>query len=626
MKRKNNLLFEEAVLDDLAEGRLDRLESPLSDKAFRFVAVAVFLLVASVFARVLFLGGVKGSFYGERAMVNAGETEIVRPERGTIFDRFGSPLTKNLPSFRLNLALADFLKLPPEDRERAIKKAASLIGVDAEQILNNISQADLEKQNSLVIGRKITLEQTIKINELNLPFLKIEEGYEREYPEGSAFSHILGYTGAVSKSDLGSENKSFFGLNDIVGKTGLEATYDDFLRGQNGRTVNYRNARGEVIEKKLFTEPERGESVYSSIDAELQKYFFSRLQTQIKNLGSKAGVGIVMNPQNGSVLALVNVPSYDNNEILVEDLSSSSRPLFNRAISGSYTPGSTIKIIDAFAALKEKIISPDDKIFSAGYIEIPNPYHPDQPSRFPDWKAHGWVDMYSAIARSSNVYFYEIGGGYEGLKGLGLDRLKKYWRIFGLGEKTGIDLPAEASGSLPDMETKEKLSGEPWRIGDTYNVSIGQGDLTITPIQLLSYVSAFGNKGKIYRPRLIEKIVGRDGKTDKEIDPQITIDLSTDGDLFEVVRRGMVDTVEKSYGTAHMLADLPISSAGKTGSSQVENKTKINAFFVGFAPKEDPEIAILVLVEDAREGSMNAVPVARDVLEWYYYHRIKSSE
>ena len=173
-------------------------------------------------------------------------------------------------------------------------------------------------------------------------------------------------------------------------------------------------------------------------------------------LGSRAGVGIALNPQNGEVLALVSLPSFDNNKIKAEDLIDSSKPLFNRAVSGFYAPGSTIKPLVAFGALKEEIIAPEKEILSIGYIEIPNPYYPDRPSRFVDWKPHGWVNLYSALARSSNVYFYEVGGGFGDQKGLGIEKLKDYWQKFGLGELTGIDLPGEAKGSLPDPETKEK--------------------------------------------------------------------------------------------------------------------------------------------------------------------------
>ncbi len=620
---KEPLFLEEAVLDDLAQG-FNRLEMPLSEKAFRLVGGAALLITLVVFGRIIFLAGFKGAFYKERAMVNAGQIDITRAERGIVFDRFGKPLVKNIPSFRLSLRLVDFFKTGDE-RNKTLEDVSGILGIDINKIKEEIADSDMERQNSIVIDQSLGVEQIIKIKDLNSPFLTIENDYKREYENGPVFSHLVGYTGSASKSDLKEKKKdAAFSFNDIVGKTGLEYFYDEELRGKDGQILNYRNAKGEIIDEKILNNPESGNRLFSFIDADLQKFFYEKLRAKLLELGNRGGVGIAMNPDNGEVLAIINLPSFDNNRITTGDLSDDERPLFNRAIAGNYTPGSTIKPLHAFAALEEGIVSPDSKIFSAGYIEVPNPYYPDKPYRFPDWKPHGWVDVYSALARSSNVYFYEVGGGFEDLKGLGIDRLKEYWKKFRLGEKTGIDLPSEASGFLPDPETKKKTPDGAWRIGDTYNVSIGQGDLMVTPIQLLNYICAFANGGKIMEPRVMNKIVAENDTAVKENPPKIVADLSSRINSINTVRQGMTDTVEKEYGTAHTLADLPVSVAGKTGSSQVENKTKINAFFVGYAPKDDPKIAVLVLIEDAREGSLNAVPVAGDVFEWYYNNRLKN--
>ena len=241
--------------------------------------------------------------------------------------------------------------------------------------------------------------------------------------------------------------------------------------------------------------------------------------------------------------------------------------------------------------------------------------------------------MYSALARSSNVYFYALGGGFPDselslidgsikIKGLGIARLKEYWQKFGLGKETGIDLPFENEGFLPDAQTKEKNTDQPWRIGDTYNATIGQGDLIITPIQLVSYISAIANGGKIYQPMVMEKIVSENGGVVKENQPKVSYDYSSDIDIIKEIQKGMRDAVQKSYGTAYMLNDLPMAVSAKTGSAQIENNKKINAFFVGYAPSDNPQIAILVLVEDASEGSLNTVPVAKNIMNWYYNNRI----
>jgi penicillin-binding protein 2 len=618
--RKKDLFLEEAVLDDLSQN-FDSLEQPLSARAFKLIGFFAAIIIAVVVGRLFFLGWFKNDFYKSRALANSGRIAIVRTQRGIIFDKFNKPLVKNLPAYRLNLKLVEFFK-NEEERIRTINALQNILNLSGGELENMLKEVNLEKQNSLTIAKKLNIDQLIKIKNLNLPALQVDDYFEREYSDPLAFSHLIGYTGIASNSDL--ENNPSLSLNDIVGKSGLEVYYDKELRGEEGETINYKNVKGEIIDEKLVREPMPGYELYTTIDAEFQSYFYSRLKQGIDYLGSRGGVGIALNPQNGEVLALFNLPSFDNNEIKQADLTNQFRPLFNRAISGIYVPGSTVKPLVAFAALKENIIEPEKEIYSAGYIEIPNPYHPDQPSRFVDWKPHGRVNLYSAIARSSNVYFYEVGGGFGNQKGLGIEKLKEYWQKFGFGELTGIDLAGEAKGFLPAPNTKEK-KGEIWRLGDTYNVSIGQGDFLATPLQLINYIAAIANGGKIYQPFIAKKIISEKGEVIKETNSKIIKDYSSDIEIIRKIQKGMIDGVEKSYGTSHLLADLPVSAAGKTGSSQIENKKKINAFFVGYAPTDSPQIAILILVEDAREGSVNAVPIAKDVLKWYYNNRIIKS-
>lgn len=631
---KKELFLEEAVLDDLAQD-LETLELPLSQRAFKLVTVSFVIIIAVVASRLLFLAAWKNDFYKEQALINVGQVTTFRAQRGIIFDRFNQSLVKNLPAFRLNLKLVELFK-DDEERIKTIKTLEEVLNLRPGYIEELLKEVDLERQNSLTIARQLSIDQVIKIKNLNLPAVQIEDDFKRQYFEGEIFSHIIGYIGPVDKNDL--KKSPSLSFNDAVGKSGLEAYYDGELRGEDGEIIDYRNVKGEIIDNKLLRNPTSGYQLYSTIDAEFQSYFFKRLKQALSYLGSPAGVGLAINPQNGEILALVSLPSFNNNKIESETLTNPFKPFFNRAISGVYTPGSTIKPLVAFAALKENVITSDKEIFSAGYLEIPNPYYPDKPSRFLDWKPNGWVNLYSAIARSCNIYFYTLGGGLssnyqprgilrgfesENINGLGIEKLKEYWQKFGLGKKTGVDLPLENEGFLPDAQSKEKNRGEIWRLGDTYNVSIGQGDLLVTPLQLLNYISAIANAGKIYQPFIVKKIVAEDGKIIKEINPLLIEDYSSDIEIIKKVQRGMIDTVEKPYGTAYLLADLPISVAAKTGTSQIESNTKINAFFVGYAPSQNPEIAILVLIENAREGSLNAVPVAKDVLRWYYENRIK---
>jgi len=391
--------------------------------------------------------------------------------------------------------------------------------------------------------------------------------------------------------------------DDLVGKSGLEAYYDNQLRGKNGIITSFRNAHGQILDQNLTKQPEIGSPLKTFIDADFQNYFFNRLEEGLKALGRDTGVGIAINPQNGEVLALVSAPSFDASRI-ADFLNQPKQPLFNRAISGLYAPGSTIKPLVASAALNEKVIDTKKEIFSAGYITVPNPYHPGQPSTFLDWKPNGWVNLYSALAKSSNIYFYALGGGLDDIKGLGVSRLRDYWQRFGLGSETSIDLVGEKEGFLP-------VPSSDWRLGDTYNVSIGQGDLLVTPLQLINYITAIANGGKIYQPRIANA------------EPKVLKDLSYLKDIFPEVEKGMVAATQASYGTANLLKDLPYITAAKTGTAQTNFNTKVNALFVGYGPVPNPEIAILVLVENAREGSLNVVPIAKDVFRWYYENRIK---
>ncbi|MEK7134832.1 MAG: penicillin-binding transpeptidase domain-containing protein, partial [Patescibacteria group bacterium] len=358
----------------------------------------------------------------------------------------------------------------------------------------------------------------------------------------------------------------------------------------------------------------------------LQKLLTDALTEKMADTGSSAAAAVVINPKSGEILSLVSLPSFDNNlfngnlsdktySILAGD---KRRPFFNRAISGAYASGSTIKPFMAAAALNENIISPDYQVDDTlGYITIPNQYNPDISYIYHDWKAHGFVDMRQAIAVSANVYFYVIGGGYKNIKGLGIDRIGKYFKLFGFGSPLGIDLLGETGGLVPSPEWKKSVKKESWFTGDTYNVSIGQGDVLITPLQLAAAISAIANDGILYKPKIVSKITDTGGNTIEEFKPEIIRSVNIDKEKLQIVREGMRNAVTE--GSVYFLNDLPIKVAGKTGTAQVTNTfRKTNAWFTGFAPYDNPEIALAIVIEGAGEGSTAAVPVAKEVFEWYY--------
>ncbi len=610
-RKRKGIDFEEVISDSISPFEFDLVEKPLRKGVF-YITFLSSLLIAIIFgSRVLWLSGIRGEGYQERAQSNINQTIPLIAPRGIIVDRYGEPLLQNKAIFSVFLNVGQMIKNGEESM--VVQAAKDVLNIPEEETIGLISHTDLDNITDVIIAGDIERDKVIEIENLGLNSLSIEQNYERLYSD-AAYAHVLGYVGLVSKEDL--NRQDYFVLNDTIGRSGLEMQYDDLLRGNNGKVVVSHNSQGDIAEVTRATEPVAGSSLKTTIDADLQAYFYNRMWEGLQSLGRTAGAGIALDPRNGEILALVSFPSFDANNI-ADYLDKPHQPLFNRAISGVYNPGSSIKPIHAVAALHEKVVDTNKSIYSAGYIEIPNPYNPELPSRFLDWKAHGWVNLYSAIARSSNVYFYEIIGGFEDQIGLGIDRLYRYWQNFGFDEKTGIDLPGEAVSTLPNPERKEDLTGDIWRIGDTYNVAIGQGDLAVTPIRLISSIAAIANGGKVFVPHLIS---GDEAK--------VSINNSYMAEDFREVRQGMQDAVSKDYGTAHMLADIPMLVSAKTGSAQIADNTKTNALFVGYAAREEnadvPEIAILVLVEEAREGSLNAIPIARDILQWYYNNRVNS--
>ncbi|MBI5732910.1 penicillin-binding protein 2, partial [Candidatus Jorgensenbacteria bacterium] len=598
----------------------DLLEVPLTDRVFKIFVVIVALSMIAILGQFMYLGLVKHSFYESKALANISDRKIEPAPRGIITDRFEKPLVRNSPSFNVFL-MPDLLPEVVEDRSKALKIIEKILGIDEVVVSGLITEREKTSNNRILLTDDLTQEQLVALSSQDIPGLYIESSFRRIHEIPLALSHIIGYTGLVDDEDI-RENPTLT-IYDVVGRTGLEAYYDKYLRGTNGEEVTFRDARGERQHTQPVREPQAGLDINTFIDREFQEYFYSRLKNSLDQLGRKVGVGLAMDLDTGEILALTNIPSFEPYKI-TRSLQSPDKPLFNRAVAGLYTPGSTIKPLHALVALVEGVVNPEKQIYSAGFIDLPNPFNPSEPSRFLDWRAHGWVDVRSALAKSSNVYFYEVGGGFESQLGIGIYKLKDWWRKFSFDSITGIDLPGEVAGFLPDPEWKEKNGRGRWRVGDTYNISIGQGDLLITPIELLNYISAIANGGKLYKPRVVDEITDREGRVVFKNEKTVIGDIDSDGvrKYIREVQEGMRDAVSEPYGTANLLADLPIKVAAKTGTSQISNNTKTNAFFVGYAPFDNPKIAILILIENSVEGSLNTVPVAKDIFLWYYTNRL----
>lgn len=617
MKKEQEILFEEFASD--AAGEDDYVEVPVSSATFFWASVAIAVIIGGLFGRLVYLNLGQKSFYVARAERNVNLERAIPAQRGTITDRYGEILAKNTETFSIFADAAALLK----DRRllsEVLGQLSDVVGVPVDDLEGAFRQGDYERLAEVPLVRNVSPEVAIAVRGLNLPSIVVANDLRREYIDGPIFSSVVGYTGAQATQAT------------IVGKVGLERTYDDVLRGIDGLHIFSRDAKGAVLDDHIVQSAVSGKTVVTTIDAGLQRFFHKRLEEGLRSLGVYSGVGIAMDPKTGEVLALVSLPSYDNNIFVTPGKSqeraklvndSVRKPLFNRAVSGAYNPGSTIKPLVALAALHEKVIKPTDVIYSAGYIDVPNPYVPDKPTRFVEYNMnrYGWVDVRSALAKSSNVYFYTVGGGFGGIAGLGLEKLNYYWQKFGLGQKTGLGLEPEVAGFLPTAAEKEARTRQPWRLGDTFNVSIGQGDLLVSPIQLINHFASIADNGVMRRPQLIKEVGG-----EKVASSPVLLDYSDWKLELKEVQAGMRDGVVKEYGTSHILHTLPFSVAAKTGSAQTNNNTKTNAFFVGYAPYEDPRIVVSVLVENAKSGSLNAVPIAKDILQWYWDHRLDKQD
>jgi penicillin-binding protein 2 len=643
---------------------------------------AVIVLIFAVFAAQLWrLQVVHGEEYRLLADRNRFRLEQLEAPRGVIYDRTGRLLVENVPTYRIVIIpaylpeerqaeilerLSSLLGVPLEElrpqqlseetitalaREverrtgREVAREALEPAEPAESLTKIVERGRLLAPYQPVVvktGVDRSVASIIEEEHLDLSGVLVEIVSARQYMAGELTSHVLGYVGSIPQELLEEYEGLGYTPTDRVGLTGLELVYEDVLRGEKGLEnieVDWAGRKVSVVgEPTLAVE---GQSLVLTLDLNLQEAMYKALAAGMKEAGSKSAVAIAMNPQTGEILGMASLPTYDNNMfsrgISAEEYAELSvnrfRPMVNHAVSAQYPPGSTYKIIPATAALQEKIVEPDTYINCPGVIWVPNKFFPDDPSQatpFYCWdrEGHGLVNFITGLAESCDVYFYHIAAGYGEFEGLGLDRLVEYSHFFGLGEPTGIDLPGESAGLVPTVKWKRLNYGDMWVTGDTYNMGIGQGYVLVTPLQMLNATAAIANGGTLYRPYIVSHIIDSAKHVIHSASPQVIRRLPVDRENIDLVRDGL--WAGAVWGTAAEELNVPsVSVAGKTGTAEFcddypkcldrEGRVRTShAWFSAFAPVENPRIALVVFIYGGGEGSKTAVPVAGEILRYYF--------
>jgi len=583
-----------------------------SQLLFIFIAVAFLGLIT----RLVFLQIVEGERFTYLSENNRIRIKRVPGTRGMIFDREGQLLVDSRPSFDLIFV--------PEDSERpetTLKLLAGYLRRDPIELLKTFEEnKNRAAFDELVLGRDIDWPAVVAVetHQLELPGVSLRARPRRNYSDGPMAAHVLGYLGEINQRQLKLLKDQGYVLGDEIGQYGLERRWEELLRGQSGGQQVEVDALGRRVRVLHEVTDVPGYTVHLTLDRQLQ-------ETAYEALKGKEGTIVALDVHSGAILALASTPAFDPNTFargikadewsgLIKD---QLRPLSNRATQGQYPPGSTFKIVMSIAGLEEGVIQPESFIQDPGFYSFGN-------RSFRDWKkgGHGAVNLHKAIVESCDTYFYQLGPK------LGIDRIAKWANAFGLGEKTGIALDDERSGTIPSTEWKRKRYRQPWFPGETVSVAIGQGYVTVTPLQLANMMAAVANGGKLYRPYVVNKVESVDGATVREYGPELIRTIELKPDTLKRVRAALADVVSAPHGTGAAARSEVVSIAGKTGTAQVVEmkggyvKTeqlayfnRDHAWFVSYAPVENPEVAIAVLVEHGGHGGDAAAPMAKKVFE-----------
>jgi len=586
--------------------------------------------------RAGYLQIVRGNYYYELSEGNRISIRPINAPRGKIIDRKNRVIVSNKLTYSLYLLPNE---IPPaENPKNILKKLSEIASIDYKILLDNYNRSFHEDSlEPIILKRNLAKETMVVVAENNdvLPGIFVKESSLRDYVYPETMVHATGYIGEINKNELIKLNKAGYNYSggDLIGKAGLEREYELYLRGQTGAEQIEVNSRGRKVKTIGIKSPEPGNNLILNIDFDLQQAAEKLLEENFEKLRREAeddpkrnkptgAAAIVMDVRDGSILSITSVPDYNLNLFargISENeysslLNNKLKPMIDRTIMSAVPPGSIFKLVTGTAAVEELGVRADTNFYdSSGVFYLPNWSRP-----FRNWHygGEGKLDFTKAIARSNNIIFYQLGFDlYKEYKG---KMLARYAHKYGLGKKTGIDLPGEKSGLVPDDEWKQKTFSENWYPGDSVNLSIGQGGLLTTPIQITELIAAIASDGAMYKPQIADKIVDPDGKILVDFKPVLKENLaSVAPETFAVLKEGMYEVTNKTYGTANRyFKNFPIEVAGKTGTAQTSTENN-HGWFGGFAPYEKPEIAVLVFLENGGSSSFT-VPIARDIMGYYF--------
>jgi len=621
MKEKRHLFTELDEINEHDDSALDVLRPRL------ILASAVILLfVALIFSRLWFLQISNSDEYQDKAYNNRVRVSSLAAPRGHILDRNGIPLVTNRPSFNVLLVREN-----TRNDEELLKRLADVLGLEVSQLWERIRDA-----SNIPLHIPIRLEEDIDWQTLaylenhNHDFsgIRIEVTPRRVYHFGDMAAHVIGYLGAISKEELARYGEADYDGGDQIGKMALEKLRESDLRGEKGTNFSEVNARGFEQQLLKRVDPLPGREIQLTLDVKLQ-----RVAEEMMNAEGRAGAVVALEVNTGRVLSFVSTPTIHLEEFIGgisqknwdAYLNNIKKPLINKVVQGMYPPGSTYKMITALAGLDTGVINPDTVFYCPGYYSFGNRI-------YRCWKhvGHGAVNLRRAIAESCDVFFYQVG------QQVGVDGLAKYASMFGLGQQTGLEVENEKDGLIPTKRWKRERYDSKWHEGETLSVAIGQGFNLVTPLQIAQMTAMIANGGKRYQPQMVERVVRADGSIVEKLKPRLVNEVSGIQQYLPLIRQGMHDVVQGKKGTARIARIEGLEIAGKTGTAQVVKiaqykglkdeeipyKFRDHAWFTCYAPADEPEIAVTVLVEHGLHGSSGASPIAKAVLETYFADRL----